>query len=301
MAGGYRVLIVGALAALVFTVFGLGWISGYALNNPTNERHQPYRYAADKPLEIDPATARGANSKPFEYRSPCDNPKGQTESDLCAQWKAANAAENSAFWTKWGFWIGVIGSALLLWQIILTREAVEDTSQATKAMERQNDIAEDTAKRQLRAYVDLKSADLSLCTEGKFPSDCAHPEQRFADVVIQNYGLTPARNLVSAAGVCVKPFPPTEANPVGPIPEWVERAVGELPPGRTNGLPLEVTRSGPLYEGLIKGELAVYFYGEISYEDIFGETHHTTISLVSHGISFKRNSFTVAKQGNHSD
>jgi hypothetical protein len=142
MSGGYRVLFAGALAALLFTAFGFGWLSGHVLNNPSEERYQSYRYAADQPLQINPAAPGRASAQPFEYRSPCDNPKGHDESDLCAQWKAANAAQDGAFWTKWGFWVGVVGSALLLWQISLTREAVEDTSEATLAMKRQNEIAE---------------------------------------------------------------------------------------------------------------------------------------------------------------
>ncbi len=78
----------------------------------------------------------------FPNRTPCEDPKSESESDLCAQWKSANAAEDSAFWTKWGFWVAVIGSSLLLWQIALTREAVKDTGDATKAMVRANEIAE---------------------------------------------------------------------------------------------------------------------------------------------------------------
>lgn len=162
MSGGYRVLIAGALAALLLTTFGLGWMSGYVLNNPGEERYQPYRYAADKPLVIDSATPRGAHANPLEHRAPCDNPKGETESDLCAQWKAANAAEHSAFWTKWGFWIGVVGSALLLWQIMLTRIAVEDTSEATEAMRKANEITQE----EQRAWIALTAEPKLLRRKG---------------------------------------------------------------------------------------------------------------------------------------
>ena len=141
MGAGYRVVIAGALAALLFTAFGLGWISNTVLKNPDQERYQSYRYAADKPLEIDSAAATRAIAQAFQNRAPCDNPKGRDESDLCAQWKAANAAENSALWAQWGFWIAVIGSSLLLWQIILTRRAVEETGEATEAMRAANEIA----------------------------------------------------------------------------------------------------------------------------------------------------------------
>jgi hypothetical protein len=66
----------------------------------------------------------------------------RAESDL-------NAQRNMA---DWAFWLLVvssaglggtsIGTAFLAWQVMLTREAVEDTSQATRAMNRQNELAE---------------------------------------------------------------------------------------------------------------------------------------------------------------
>jgi hypothetical protein len=132
-------LVFAACVGLTFVTFGLGWM--LAASDTQEERYQPYRYAADQPLEIDPATAGRANPQALQNRAPCEEPKGERESDLCAQWRAANAAEDGAFWTKWGFWIATIGSSLLLWQIILTRKAVEDTGKATVAMERQNEIA----------------------------------------------------------------------------------------------------------------------------------------------------------------
>lgn len=137
MPRGYRYVILAALVSLTVCAFGLGYYHA-ALNYPQKQQYQPYRYAADKPQEIDPATAGMPSAKPFQYRSPCDEPKGQNESDLCAQWRAAMAGENSAFWAMWGFWIGAIGSSLLLWQIKLTSKAVKDTGDATKAMQETN-------------------------------------------------------------------------------------------------------------------------------------------------------------------
>ncbi|KRB86544.1 hypothetical protein ASE00_07570 [Sphingomonas sp. Root710] len=115
------------------------------------ERYEPYRYAADKPAEAESAQAGVPRAQPLGYRRPCQDPKGETESDLCAQWKAANAAEDSAFWAQWGFWIAVVGSSFLLWQIMLTREAVEDTGRATEAMRQANRISENAQ----RAWITL--------------------------------------------------------------------------------------------------------------------------------------------------
>ena len=71
---------------------------------------------------------------------PCYHQKNHDSADLCAQWRAAKAAEDSALWAERGFWITVIGSFLLLCQIVLTRKAVVDTGEATKAMVKQNEL-----------------------------------------------------------------------------------------------------------------------------------------------------------------
>lgn len=105
------------------------------------ERYQSYRAAQSDPSQIDTAAAGQTNPQPLEYRTPCEQPERESESDLCAQWRSAYAAENSAFWTEWGFWISCMGSAILLWQIGLTIEAVKDTGEATKAMREANRIA----------------------------------------------------------------------------------------------------------------------------------------------------------------
>lgn len=115
---------VAGLAALL-----TAWGSGYylaALNYPDQERYQTYRYAADKPADIYSAWPARIDTKPNEYRAPCDKPKGRDESDLCAQWRAAKAGEISAFWTKWSVIVGFGGMIGLFWTLYYTRKAVED-------------------------------------------------------------------------------------------------------------------------------------------------------------------------------
>lgn len=219
MTGGVRFLCIAAGIAALLSVFGTGFFAG-TLNYPEQQRYQSYRYAADKPLEVDPTAAARTDPEALENRSPCDHPKGETESDLCAQWKAANAAENSALWTKWGFWIGVIGSALLLWQIMLTRIAVEDTGEATVAMRKANEIARESMERQLRAYLDFNGVKWrrhpSKDTPGKIAAGLF--------VCIKNYGQTPAtqplytsRYLIQIDGQKPTPLGPSGAEPVESI------------------------------------------------------------------------------------
>ena len=139
MPNGYRSLAFAASIAALLIAFGLG-IYTQGLNSPKQERYQPYRYATDEPIQL--KSSGSIPPQAPEYRAPCDNPKGREEADLCAQWKSAYAAEDSAFWTKWGFWAGIGGMIGLFWTLYYTREAVKDTGKATAAMQRQNTIAE---------------------------------------------------------------------------------------------------------------------------------------------------------------
>lgn len=137
MLRGYRLLGFAALAAALLIAFGLGayWMG---LPHP-QERYQSYQQSnANEGGALD--TVSNVPT-PIVERTPCQNPKSETESDLCAQWRAAKAAEKSADWTLYGVIASAIGISLLLWQIMLTREAVKDTGDATIAMQQANEIA----------------------------------------------------------------------------------------------------------------------------------------------------------------
>ena len=190
MPRGNRLLIFASAIGLAFLGFGLGEY-GTALNYADKERQQPYRYASDKPAEVDEAAAGQTNTQPFEYRTPCENPKGHDESDLCAQWRAAQAAENSALWTKWGFWIAIFGTLGLYWQIVLTRKAVEDTGSATKAMLDSNKIAREGIVSNNRAWLSVEAAINSTLV-----IDENAPELRISILLtVHNSGGAPATNI----------------------------------------------------------------------------------------------------------
>jgi hypothetical protein len=113
-------------------------------------------------------------------------------SDLCAQWKAADAASSSAFWT-WISTLVAIGGVLgLYWQISLTRKAVEDTSSATQAMLESNRIA----KEQTRPYIGLDS------------SNCVFSENGVGfELNFKNFGQSPAVNVRNFTTYCYSAWP----------------------------------------------------------------------------------------------
>lgn len=185
---GIFLTILAGIAALV-TAWGNGYYAA-ALNYPKELLHQSYLNVADKATQIDPVLNAPFDTKPLEHRFPCDNPIGHDESALCAQWRAATAAEHSALWAKWGFWIGLGGMVGLFWTLYYTRRAVKATSEATDAMREQNGLARETMERQLRAYIVSPSLNYEIRTN--------LPEQGFNMLLWsewRNMGQTPTRGL----------------------------------------------------------------------------------------------------------
>lgn len=85
--------------------------------------------------------SNGTSASPAKSR-PCQKTKNETQSDLCAQWRAAAAAERSALWTLFGLIVGLLGSGLLIWQIKMTRDAIEGNTQALAVMREANRLAQ---------------------------------------------------------------------------------------------------------------------------------------------------------------
>ncbi len=143
----------GALLAaigLTITAFGSG---GYlvAVSSPTiqpsPEHHSKEGDAGREPSAGNPTVLRSLSQAPQVVEksiltNPCEPTEDDRNSDLCAQWKAADAARDSAWWAMVGTVVAALATIAIFYQIKLTREAVQDTGKATRAMERQNDLAE---------------------------------------------------------------------------------------------------------------------------------------------------------------
>lgn len=178
--GSNRGLGIAALAVALFISFGLG---AYAVGLGEPE-YQSYRSGQSKEHAALPTIADVPVG--VEQHTPCNNPKSESESDLCAQWRAAKAAEKSATWSMLGVFASIAGIALLLWQIMLTRVAVEDTGKATEAMREANQISETQSENQIRAWLAI---DLS---EGaQFRTENGQPTIK-TKFKITNMGNTPA-------------------------------------------------------------------------------------------------------------
>lgn len=128
-------------------------------SRPPAQREQPEAAAANErsPLEI------VIRNPPRERPDPgCERRQDNRQSDLCAQWKAADAARDAADVAFWALLVGVAGTVFLLITLTETRKA---------------------GQREQRAYIKLdvpNVPDPSVLMNG------------IVTVVVTNYGTTPA-------------------------------------------------------------------------------------------------------------
>lgn len=148
------------LFALLMGAFALVAPPHAAVNNGHQNHARAYQVERSTGQASFVPTAQ--EIEPSAYKRPCQGTPDDRQSDLCAQWKSAD-------WAKIGTIVAIFGIGALLYQIYLTIQAVEDTGKATRAMERQNEIAEDTARRQLRAYVGVRKVRISKIGVGEIP------------------------------------------------------------------------------------------------------------------------------------
>jgi hypothetical protein len=165
------------------------------------------------------------------------------------------------------FVVTSLGTTLIWRQVKLTRKAVADTGRATIAMERQNKLAEDTAQRQLRAYISIEDVEVHDFRIGGSP--------RFV-AIIKNRGQTPAYRVRSVVIV--------RSSAAGPDSFRirfgnVDRvSSSELGPGQ--GIPHWSTKKGAVLEAgdlaeVLTGIKTVIFAGVVTYNDAFGRRRRT--------------------------
>jgi hypothetical protein len=188
----------------------------------------------------------------------------RSESDLSAQWQAAN----------WVLWATIIAGAQLLATAIglvfvkrtldATLLAVEDTGEATDAMREQNRIAADTAQRQLRAYVSLFNVEVRNLEAGSVAT--------FKGILI-NAGQTPAYDFAIRTSALLHPaqadshrhrFTHSKTVRLGVIARDGKPAVHT---------PEDEPWTQAQINDLKSGQLYLTYAGIYSYRDVFGKRH----------------------------
>jgi hypothetical protein len=164
-------------------------------------------------------------NEPARESAACPQGQDDRNSDLCAQWKAADAAADSAYWTSGTFWIGIVGlvlGAVTMGAAIaaavfarraavateetvgIAREASIGANEALATASRNADAAADqvriserTAHRQLRPYVHFAGAPMISDERGR----------RILSVSMKNFGRTPAKHCDVFVTRVMAPYP----------------------------------------------------------------------------------------------
>lgn len=244
---------------LIVPTFILGAVAysfqfGVGLGHLTAPQPTPYpTYQEIRQNQLD-ITKSLEDSQPHHIeKTPCLNPIGQNESDLCAQYRAANSAYESARWAKFQFWLSLIGAIGLIGTIILTVRATNAAIQANK-------ISHETAARQLRAYVFSPGLEWEIRTS--LPQDGFH-------MVIwstwRNMGHTPTRDLqiyfthrvIDASVPCFG---------IGIEPDGSEELRYQLGPGQQVRSPPASLDASTL-DAIYKGESNLFVAGLARYRD----------------------------------
>lgn len=144
---------------------------------------------------------------------PCGPNQYDSNADLCAQWKAADAASQAAEWAEWSFWLGLVGTFGLLLTLHYTRKAVLAAEEATKDADRALEIAEANSKAASDLVeVSRASAEVELrpyinCDQIEYTVIGAEDGKRglIAHFILKNSGVTPAKNVQLWGGLQIFP------------------------------------------------------------------------------------------------
>lgn len=324
MPTGYRYVILAAFGFLVSAA------PSPPREEAAREARQTQRGIAESLRSID-ATLKHAN-KPNEETKPCPKGEDNRQSDLCAQWKAADASAESSLWTERTFYLGVGGflvglltlgaagaAAYFAWSaaeqarrsnILNMREnartsrrsaaSAHETAQALLYARKSADEARrtaDTAERQLvltqRAFIFIKpDTNKAILPDNTLGGIRVVMEMR-------NTGQTEAVNVRNTFSGDIRQSLPANF---------------DFPPGDESQRDVIPAHMGPTYygEGKAYGEAwerikrgeSLFVWGTVAYNDIFTTTDHVVqfcyrIMVDGHGADPANWSFRSERYGSY--
>ena len=201
----------------------------------------------------------------------CQDQKDKRDSDLCAQWKAADAATDAAQYALWTLLMSAVGTALLVWTLWETREA---------------------SRRELRAYVKFSVPDQAM--------DLAVGKPVVIKLQILNYGHTPACNasFQHACGI-------SEPDWMWSTDHSAKRNKGVAITLHRDApvigeIQSQFSLTKEAIESVQNGKATIFARGTYFYDDVFGRPHVSQVSLEIRGIEMGNNRVRLAPTGNFS-
>ncbi len=193
-----------------------------------------------------------------------------------------------------GFSIAAAAAAAVA--AVIAGWAYVQTKRQADAAWLQVQVSQDTEARQLRAYVLVSKSELRNLGDGK---------KTTAEVLLKNFGLTPAYKLKRNISIGFAPFPPNGI--IFPDPEIGPDHSDLGPSGDVSLGPItsNSVRTESQISDISNGLWAVYVWGVITYVDAFDKLHCTKFRMFYKGdgapIPAGSLPLTHASEGNETD
>ncbi|ASP98520.1 hypothetical protein CN138_09410 [Sinorhizobium meliloti] len=190
----------------------------------------------------------------------------------------------------------------LLWRVTdrSAKAADVSASAALRSVEIATETAkltEDTAKRQLRAYIVVPGAVLNCDAGGSLRPYVVAGSRAIGTIELVNTGQTPALNVRVKIQIGLRSVPAAaESFGLLPNPPASTTVLGAGRQSRSDAV-LPSTILSATISNLASGSEAIFLFGEISYEDIFGESHVTKFRLRNKSGVYD-GSMTFSDEGN---
>jgi hypothetical protein len=140
------------LAAIVLVI--TPWASQAPCKDATVERSSPVAIANSIPFP--------PYMEPGRIDSPCAPGEDDRLSDLCAQWKAADAGRHAADWTQYGVWVSLAALGAALLAAIFTFRAIQQGKISLDEARRNTALAHPPRFKITRCLVCKSKDDFSL-------------------------------------------------------------------------------------------------------------------------------------------
>jgi hypothetical protein len=200
---GYRFLITATCGLALFVALGTGAYFG-SLYAPNHKQYEAItgKQAGQNGYQGPSESLPDISGLPGPVERAIANPHPNTGQDH--EKRDLAAQEASALWAFWmvvasflSVFITTVGTIFLYKQIVLTREAVEDTGEATKAMREANQIAKIASENGLRPWLKVALANApKIIIVNRLP-------QTKIEIYIENIGQSPAVEIKANAWFCV--------------------------------------------------------------------------------------------------
>lgn len=249
------IIATGKWVVLAAATLGLGWLFEYyaerGLERCRDPRVQPGYATQDKSYAYQTLPDGRTRMRPFQSSKKhlnCESPDSKDDYENCQQWRSAEYTAEQACISTVQFWAGSIIGIIGLGGLLGTLYYASKTAR----------ISQDSAQRDLRAYVLFDCGSVEIATDRKSYS---------VVVRIRNTGRTPAWNLTHSIDSRIDVFPKKDEFDFLIADESESADLSS-----DNTMPLrKVTRpiAGNQWPELETGGRVIWVWGVLWYKDIY--------------------------------